>query len=261
MTSGSLPISVYMITKDNIRTVEKALQSVVDWADEIVVVDSGSTDGTVETLKKYTDRVSHRDWPGFRDQYQHAQDLTKNQWVLFIDADEEIGPDLAGEIADLFTGGEPEADGYIAHRRTYYLGRLIKYGGWYPDFEIRLYRKDTGGWKGGLHAKVHVDGEVRELEHVYLHYNYRDIADQIRTVNLYSDIEAEEKDKANKEPSLFKMLLSPPFRFFRDYVLKRGFLDGIPGLIIAVTTSYYIFAKYAKLWERRRVMKSEGKGS
>jgi len=261
MTAGSAPISVYMITKDNIRTVDKALQSVVGWADEIVAVDSGSTDGTVETLKRYTDRVSHRDWPGFRDQYQHAQDLTKNRWVLFIDADEEIGPDLAQEIVKLFADGEPEADGYIAHRRTYYLGRLIKHGGWYPDFEIRLYRKDRGGWKGGLHAKVHVDGEVRELDHVYLHYNYKDIADQIRTVNLYSDIEAVDMDEANKKTRLFKMLFSPPFRFFRDYILKKGFLDGMPGLIIAVTTSYYIFAKYAKLWERRRVLRSNGEGA
>ncbi|MBN1882141.1 MAG: glycosyltransferase family 2 protein [Deltaproteobacteria bacterium] len=261
MTAGPPPISVYMITKDNIRTVEKALLSVVRWADEIVAVDSGSTDGTVETLKRYTDRVYHRDWPGFRDQYQHAQGLTKNKWVLFIDADEEVGPELAREIADLFATGEPKADGYITHRRTYYLGRLIRYGGWYPDFEVRLYRKDRGGWKGGLHAKVHVDGVVKELEHVYLHYNYKDIADQIRTVNLYSDIEAVDMDEADKKVSLFKMLFNPPFRFFRDYLLKRGFLDGMPGLIIAVTTSYYLFAKYAKLWERRTVLQSDGKES
>lgn len=248
-----LPISVFIITKDNIRTVKKALSSVADWAGEIVAVDSGSSDGTLEVLSEFTESIHKRDWSGFREQYQFAQGLCKNRWVIFIDADEEVSPKLVEEIRRLFSDGEPEKDGYIVHRRTYFLGRWIRHGGWYPDYEIRLYRKDRGSWKGGLHAKVYLDGEVGELKNFYHHYSYKDISDQIRRVNLYSDTEAGDMSDKKGVPSFMKLIFRPAFRFFRDYFLKLGFLDGIPGLVIAVTTSYYVFIKYAKQWEKRRV--------
>jgi glycosyltransferase involved in cell wall biosynthesis len=259
MQGEKLPISVYIITKDNIRTVRNALLSVSDWADEIVAVDSGSTDGTLEVLNEFTDRVYHRDWPGFREQYQHAHDLTKNRWVIFIDADERVSPELVQEIKALFNDGEPEMDGYIAHRKTFFLGRWIEYGGWSRDYEIRLYKKDLGKWEGGLHAKVYVNGKVGEFENYYLHYTYSNISDQIITLDSYSKIATMDMVEAKKKPSIAKLILNPPFRFVRDYFFRRGFLGGVPGLIVDVTTAYYVFLKYAKLWEYWNVLDEENK--
>jgi glycosyltransferase involved in cell wall biosynthesis len=253
MDNPKLPVSVFIITKDNIRTVERALRSVREWTDEIVAVDSGSADGTLDVLEKYADRVAVREWPGFREQYQYAQDLTGNKWVIFIDADEEVPGRLAGEIRSLFEDGEPDCDGYVIHRRTFYLGRLIRHGGWYPDYEVRLFRKDKGRWEGGLHAKVAIDGKVGCLKNYFLHYSYKDVSDQIRKVDLYSAVWANDSERAGKGPSLLKLVLSGPFRFVRDYFFKLGFLDGIPGLIIAITTAYYVFIKQAKLWELKDV--------
>jgi len=259
MTEESKPeskISTYMITYNNERTVERALAS-VKWADEIVVMDSFSTDRTVEICRGFTDKVFQRRWPGYREQYQYAADLTTRDWIMFVDADEEIPPELAEEIQRELDGGAT-LDGYIIYRHTYYLGRWIRYGGWYPDCEIRLYRRDKGKWEGGLHAKVAGDGEVGPLRNQYLHYTYRDISDQIQTIDKYSQIAAEDLFRGGEEFSLLKLLFHPPFRFIKEYFLKSGFRDGLPGLIIAVSTMFYVFTKYAKLWELTRVTKEKG---
>lgn len=242
-------VSVCMITFNNSRTVEKALKSVASWASEIIVVDSFSTDGTFEIAKKYATISEQRPWPGFRDQYNYCISKAKNDWVIFLDADEEISKELAEEIAERLELDAGAYDGYIAHRRNYYLGRWIMHGGWVPDSEIRLFRKSKGAFAGGLHANVQVQGRVGELKHFYYHYNYRDIADQIDTINRYSLNAAQDMLREGKRFSLFDLLLRPPARFIKEYLLKRGFLDGLPGLVIAVSTMYYVFAKYAKLWE------------
>lgn len=244
-----VPISVYIITKNERRRIEQALASVADWADEIVVVDSGSDDGTLEIVRKFTDRLYHKDFEGFGQQYTYAHGLTKNDWVMYIDGDEEVSSGLRDEIIGLFGDGGPHADGYTAPRETFYLGRWIKHGGWYPDSILRIYRKSRGTWEKGLHPKLHVDGKLKRLKHPFLHYNYRDISHQLTTVDRYSTIASREQVDAGKGVSLLKLLLNPPFRFFRDYFLRRGFLDGMPGFIIAVTTAYYVFIKYAKTWE------------
>jgi hypothetical protein len=142
----------------------------------------------------------------------------------------------------------------VVHRRNFYLGKEIKYGGWYPDREIRLYKKEKGRWEGGLHAKVVVNGRVGELRHKYMHTPYIDTAHQIRTINRYAEAYAQDLFRSNKHFSLLNMLIRPFLRFFRDYILKGGFLDGIPGLIIAVSTMYYVFMKQGKLWEIENVL-------
>lgn len=254
--TDKLPVSVYVLTFNNRRTIENCLKS-LQWADELVVVDSLSTDGTVEICKRYTERVYQRPWTNHRDQYQYAADLTTHQWIMFVDADEEVPPELVEEIRNELNGSHPPYDGYLIYRRTYYLGRWIRYGGWYPDCEIRLYRRDKGRWEGGLHAKVVVDGKVGVLKNQYLHYTYRDISDQIQTIDRYSKIAAEDMAQSGEKFSLFKLVFHPPFRFVKEYLFKLGFLDGLPGLIIIVSTMFYVFIKYAKLWELKIPKKGE----
>jgi len=251
-------VSVYMITYNNEETVERALKSVI-WADELVIVDSFSNDRTVEIGRRFTDRLFQRKWPGHRDQYQYAADLTTHEWIMFVDADEEIPRELADEIQENLRDRADGVDGFFVYRRTFYLGRWIRYGGWYPDGEIRLYRRDKGRWEGGLHAKVVVDGKVRPLKNLYYHYTYRNISDQIQTIDKYSGIAAQDLAREGKAFSLFKLLFHPPFRFVKDYFFKLGFRDGLPGLVIALSTMYYVFIKYAKLWELSRTRKGEDK--
>jgi len=255
-----IPVSVYVLTYNNRRTIERCLKSLI-WAEELVVVDSFSNDGTFEICQQYTDRAYQQEWRGHRGQYQSAQDLTTRDWVMFVDADEEVPPELEEEIREQLKGEKKDIDGFFIYRRTFYLGRWIRYGGWYPDGEIRLYRRDRGRWEGGLHAKVVVDGKIGILENQYLHYTYQDISDQIRTVDKYSQIAAEDLFKSGRKFSFFKMLFHPPFRFIKEYLFKMGFRDGLPGLIIIVSTMYYVFVKYAKFWEMTLSKKRNGNGS
>ncbi len=262
--AAKVPVSAYMLTFNNARTVEKALQS-LSWVDEIVVVDSFSTDATLDLVRKYTTNVQQRKWPGFRDQYQYAADQCSHDWVVFIDADEEISPELATEMQQELqrNAAAPETEriqGYHGHRRTYYLGKWIIHGGWVPDHEIRLYNRISGCWKGDLHANVHVDGPVEHLKHFYYHYTYADIADQLQTINKYSSMAAADMQENGKCFSWLHFLGNPLARFCRDFFFKRGFLDGMPGLIVAVNTMFYVFAKHAKLWEAQRQTQAPGDG-
>ncbi len=257
-----VPVSVYVLTFNNQRTIEQCLKS-LDWAAELIVVDSFSTDGTYEICKRYTGKTFQRDWAGHRDQYQYAADLTTQDWAMFVDADEEVPPALANEIRDEVRSGAPGIDAFYVYRRTYYLGRWIQYGGWYPDGEIRLYRRGKGRWEGGLHAKIVAEGKIKSLRSQYLHYTYRNISDQIQTIDKYSQIAAEDMVREGERFSLFKVFFHPPFRFFKEYLFKSGFRDGFPGLVIIASTMFYVFIKYAKLWELTMMNgppSSEGKG-
>jgi glycosyltransferase involved in cell wall biosynthesis len=246
-----LPLSVYMITFNNGATLERALSSVSGWAGEMVVVDSHSTDGSAAVIERYADRFKHLDTSDFREKYQYAQDLCTNPWVLFLDADEWLTDEVKGEVEQVI-GSNTDTAGYIVGRRNVYLGREIKHGGWYPDEEIRLYGKASGRWQGGLHAKVHVEGPVGRLKSRYMHTPYADTSHQIATVDRYAAAYAGDLFAANRSFRLFNMLGRPLYRLLRDYILKRGFLDGVPGLIIVASTMYYVFMKQAKLWEMER---------
>jgi len=241
-------LSVYMITYNNGATIEKALQSVADWADEVIVVDSHSADGAQKIIQRYTEKLLQYDTQDLREKYQYAQDQCTHQWVLFIDADEWLTHDIKEEISNIIQG-QSLYDGFIVNRRNMYLGREIKYGGWYPDREIRLYRKEKGRWEGGIHAKIAINGKIGTLKTYYMHTPYADTAHQIRTIDRYSEAYAEDLRSSGRRFHLYNMITRPIYRFFRDYVLKRGCLDGIPGLIIVASTMYYVFMKHAKLWE------------
>jgi glycosyltransferase involved in cell wall biosynthesis len=243
-----LPLSVYMITYNNGPTIEKALASVAGWASELVVVDSESTDGAQEIIARYTDRVYQLRTMSQAEKYGHAQDLCTSPWVLFIDADEWLTPEIKAEIEGVLAAKTRYA-GFMVRRKNFYLGGVIGHGGWYPDHEIRLYRKDRGRWEGGIHAKVHVDGEVGRLKNYYMHTPYTDIGHQIRTIDRYSGAFAQDMAASGRRFHVGNMIGRPLFRFLRDYIVKGGFRDGIPGLVIVASTMFYVFMKHARLWE------------
>ena len=254
-----VPVSAYMITFNNERTVEQALQSLA-WADEIVVVDSFSTDGTPEIAKRYAHKFEQRDWPGFREQYRYAAGLCSNRWAVFLDADEVIPPNLVTEIRvvlrkNLDQPEEEQTAAFYIPRRTWYLGRWIRHGGWVPDREIRLYNRDRGDWEGGLHAAIQTENGAEYLKTPCLHYTYANISDHLQTIDKYSTTAAQDMLADGKTFSYFKTLTRPPSRFARDYFLKLGFLDGFAGLVIAIATGFYVFIKNAKLKELERVRK------
>jgi len=237
--------------QDNIR---RCLES-VKWADEIVVVDSFSKDRTVDICREYTDRVYQHKWLGYIGQKNLIKDLANGPWILFIDADEEISPELRDEILDEFASGRCEKwAGYEFSRMVRFLNRWIRHGDWYPDVKLRLFRKDKGHCGGKEpHDRTTVDGPVRRLRNHLYHYTYTDIADQLECMNRFSSITAETRDGENYAFSLLDMVFRPPLRFLRGYILKGGFLDGIPGLFIAATVAFGVLAKYTKLWERQHI--------
>ena len=245
-----LPISVCIITYNEEDKIERCLQS-VSWADEIIVVDSGSTDKTVEICKRFTDKIEYRAWTGYVDQKNHAISLAKNDWILSVDADEEISGDLKKEILKIGEAEKPDYAGFKMPRLTYYLGKWIKHSGWYPDKQLRLFNRRVAKWVGKkLHEHAVVDGNVGILSKPLYHYSYRDLAEHIDTVNRFAVLWVKEQLRNRKcRPSVVQLLVHPIIKFFECYVWKRGFLDGYQGLIIAGIAAFYVFLRYAKLYE------------
>jgi len=240
-------LSVTIITLNEEQNIRDALES-VKWADEIVVVDSGSTDKTVEICKEYTDKVFYNPWPGYMSQKNLAIDKASHAWIFSIDADERVTPLLASEIQEALK--EPKADAYAVPRHVFYVDRWIDHSGWYPDYKIRLFRRDKAEWGGGnLHETVIVNGKVKYLKGDLIHYSFRDIAHHINTMNSFTTIASKEYIKSGKRFRFSDMIFRPVFMFFKSYILKQGFRDGLPGLVIAVAAAYHVFIKYAKLWE------------
>jgi hypothetical protein len=172
--------------------------------------------------------------------------------VLSLDADERLSPELAGQVRAALEADDAPA-GYSMPRRTFYLGRWIDHGGWYPDRKIRLFDRTRARWGGvNPHDHLEVDGEVRRLSGDIEHYSYRDVSDHLRQIDLFTTIAARAKIDGGRRFRLWRLLLNPPGKFLRMYLLKRGFLDGLAGFVIAVLGSYYVFLKYAKQWEMSR---------
>lgn len=246
-------ISVCIICFNEERNIRDCLES-VKWADEIIVVDSFSTDRTVEIAREYTDKVVQRKWPGHVEQKNVALEMAGCDWALSVDADERVSPELREQIQAVLDGkGDPNVAGYEMPRKTFYLGRWITHGGWYPDRKLRLVRRGRAKWAGtNPHDHLYADGPTARLSGDLYHYTYRDISDHLRAIDGFTTISAEELRKKGKRFVLFHMLFNPPFKFLRMYFLRLGFLDGIPGWVVALLGSYYVFLKYAKLWELRR---------
>ena len=248
----SPPISAVVICFNEEDGIARCLES-LSICDEIIVVDSNSTDGTREIAARYTERIVEQEFLGYRDQKNFAIDLAKHDWVLCLDADEALSPELAEEIPRALSANDDRIVGYWLDRVTYFLGTWHELGEWYPDLQLRLFRRSRGKWSGGqTHEKVALEGPVRKLSGRLLHWNYRDLADHLRVIDRFSARLAREMYDAGRRVRLADLVVRPLARFLKGYVLRQGFRKGIAGLLVSVSTSYYVFMKYAKLWELER---------
>lgn len=241
-------LSVTIITKNEAHHLAAALESVA-WADEIIVVDSDSADETVAVARRFTDRVFVREWPGYIEQKNYAASLARHEWILSLDADERVTPALAAEIRATLAG-TPACTAYRVPRLTWHLGRWIRTTDWYPDYQLRLYDRRSARWVGQyVHEAVAVDGRTGELRGQIEHFPYRDIADHLDTINRYTTYASRQMHESGVRSGFLKIAVHPPLAFLRNYIAKGGIRDGVPGLIISALNAYYVFLKFAKLWE------------
>lgn len=258
-------LSAFVICFNEEDNVQACLES-LSFCDEIVVIDSFSTDQTVEIARNFGATVIERKWQGFRDQKSFGLSQVSHQWVLNIDADERVTPELRLSIEHVLRGdfsfvqgpeqGPEQSDrpeeivGFYANRVVYYLGRWWRNGGWYPEYRLRLFRKNSVTW-GGIdpHEKPIPQGKTARLVGELEHYTYRNMDEQFQRLDKYSSVAAKEEFRLGRKFSLRQLFLNPILRFVKFYVLKKGYREGVAGLIVAVAEGYYTFMKYAKLWE------------
>jgi glycosyltransferase involved in cell wall biosynthesis len=241
-------LSVTVVAKNEATDLGAALASVA-WADEIVVVDSHSTDDTVAIARQYTDRVVVHDWLGHVEQKNYAASLASHDWILSIDADERVTTELADEIRTLL-GGEPRHQAFWIPRVTWHLGRWVRTTDWFPDYQSRLYDRRRARWTGRyVHENLAIDGTAGRLQGDIQHYAYRDIADHLETIDRYTTLAARQMYEDGRRAGMLQLAGHPPLAFLRNYIARGGIRDGVPGFIISSMNAYYVFLKFAKLWE------------
>jgi glycosyltransferase involved in cell wall biosynthesis len=238
-------ISAAVITLNEERNIARALES-LRCADEIVVVDSGSSDRTIEVARRLGARVVEEPWRGYAGQKNFASQCAAYDWILSIDADEAVSEELECEILALKRDG-PRYDGYSMPRLAQYLGRWIRHGGWYPDRKVRLFNRERAEWVGEyVHESVRVAGSTGVLRGKLLHFTCDSLSDHLRTLDRYTTLAAREVAAKNSRVPTYRMMLDPAWTFLRTYIVRRGFLDGPQGLAIAWMAALYTFLKYAK---------------
>lgn len=245
-------LSAVVIAKDEEDGVRACLESLA-WADEVIVVDAESTDKTVPIAREFTDRVFIRPWPGFAAQKNFGVEQARGDWILSVDADEEVSPDLREEIEAVLAAPGPACAGYHIPRRNLFWGRFIRHGGLYPDRQLRLFRRGRGRFVDrAVHESVEVDGTVGRLRGALVHRSYRDVADFLARADRYSTLAAEEWLRSGRPARLGDLVLRPAGRFLSMFVVHAGFLDGWRGFLLAALYAYYVFIRSAKVWERAR---------
>jgi len=245
-------LTVTVITYNESAHIAAALDS-VSWADEIIVVDSGSTDGTAEIARGRATRVITRAWEGYSAQKNFAADQATHDWVLSMDADERVTPALAREVREILDR-TPSARGYRIRRVTHYLGRWIRSTDWSHDYQLRLYDRRAGRWNGmRIHESFRLtEGRPVKLRGALEHYAYHDIAHHLQKINAYTTLIAEQWNEEGRRTNPLAMTIHPWAAFLRNYVMRRGFTEGSVGFVISIMNSYYVFLKLAKLWEKQR---------
>jgi glycosyltransferase involved in cell wall biosynthesis len=245
-------LSVAIITRNEAADIGEALQS-VSWADEIIVVDSESTDETTTVARQYTSRVVVRAWPGYVEQKNYAAALASHDWILSLDADERVTPELASAIKSALTA-TPRHAAFRFPRVTWHLGRWIRTTDWYPDYQTRLYDRRAAEWAGRyVHESLTARGTVGLLQGELHHFAYRDISDHLETIDRYTTYAARQMHESGRRAAWLQLAAHPPLAFLRNYLLRGGIRDGVTGLVISTLNSYYVFLKFAKLWALQKV--------
>jgi len=241
-------LSVILITRNEQDNLDRCLTSVF-WSNEIVVVDSGSTDGTRRIALSYNAKFFPEEWKGYTAQKNSALEKASSEWVLSIDADEELTPEAQKKIQEIVRENDRKIDGYYFRRKVFYLGQWITHGDWYPDYVLRLWRREKGRFEGGrVHESVRVDGgRTRKLREEILHYTYKSVEDQKNRMETYARLWAEDRRREGRRATALDILIRPVWRFFRGLVLKKGFLDGRLGWRIAWYCAQETAMKYRYL--------------
>lgn len=250
-------ISAFIVCCNEERQIRRCLESIA-WCDEIVIVDSGSQDQTVQICKEFTSKLLFRPWTGYVEQKRFALENCTSEWVLNIDADEEVSPELKEEILALLVldratsaANNAEVNGFQINRVVYFLDRWWRKGGWYPEFRLRLCRRLKTTWMGvDPHEKAVVEGRTKRLKGELFHYSFTDLTDYMRRMNTLASNAADTMVKNGRRPSFIDIAIRPWTRFFKFYLLKKGFREGIAGFVVAVIEAVSVFLKYSKVWER-----------
>jgi (heptosyl)LPS beta-1,4-glucosyltransferase len=252
--NGKVPVSVAVITKNEEANLPRLLES-ISFAEDVVVVDSGSTDRTVEIADSFCCRVFTETWKGYGPQKDSATEKCRHEWVLLLDADERVPQETAGAIADILR--RPSADAYSFRRKNYLHGRWMRHSGYWPDRQVRLVNRNRGSFRGTIHEQWATRGKVADLDAHIDHYAFASYADMLKTLNHYSTIIAEELHSSGRRTNS----LSPAYHgigmFLKIYFVEKGILDGMDGLVTALTKAGGSFFKYAKLLELQRKDKAE----
>lgn len=245
---NQIPLTVVVITKNEESNITRCLTSVLGWVDEVVVYDSGSVDQTVQVASKLGAHVASGEWLGFGPTKKKATLLAKNDWILSLDADEEVSADLKNEIQQKFSSLDPES-AYALPRKSYFLKKWILHGGWYPDRQVRLFNQKHSMWNQDLiHEKVQAK-YLENFKNCLNHYVFKNLSHQVVTNDRYSTLQAQKMFNDGKKMNWFHFMTKPTVKFIECYFLKLGFLDGYAGYVIARSAAYSVFLKWAKLKE------------
>jgi len=244
-------LSVTIIAWNEEERLRACLESVA-WAEEILVIDAESTDKTVQVAREFTDKIWVRPWPGFAEQKNFALDQATCEWVLSLDADERVTPELRERISRIVRADGP-GDGYSIPRKNIFWGAWVRHGGLYPDYQLRLFRRAAGRFvDSAVHESVVVEGHVERLSEALLHHSYRGLDDFVARSNRYSALAARDVVARGGRAGVLDLALRPLGRFLSMYVARGGFLDGWRGFVLAVLYANYVFLRVAKTWEARR---------
>jgi glycosyltransferase involved in cell wall biosynthesis len=241
-------LSVTIITKDEQENIRRCLESVA-WVDEIIVADSGSTDDTLAICREFDCRILETEWRGYGPTKQLAAEAARHDWVLSVDADEEVSEALRAELETVLAS--PGCRGYRIRRRSFYLGTLIRHSGWNRDYPLRLFHRGFGRWNDRVvHESITVDGKVGTIESPLLHYTYPTIDSHIDRMNLYAKLGAGLLHAEGRSASIPGAVMRGVAKFLKMYVLQAGFLDGRLGFVLSYNAAFGVYLKYLKLWEK-----------